>query len=164
MRNVSTVTATDPVIEAASRFLDDLMPVLKKQCPGDAEPLELRGFTQWIPESDFGGMRIYRATTMSLTAEQQCAIHLLGELRAAGFEPLTRLEEALSADLAIGPRVGASSVTSFGAGGGAMQALSSIQLLVDRAVGEARRFELEPAVRESWWPVGPNHSDGQATA
>ena len=55
------------------------MPVLKKRCPGDSEPLELRGFTQWFLESEFAGrMRRYRAATMSLTAEQQCAIQVLG--------------------------------------------------------------------------------------
>jgi hypothetical protein len=143
------MSASDPVIEAASAFLDDLMPVLKKRCPGDSEPLELRGFTQWFLESEFAGrMRRYRAATMSLTAEQQCAIQVLGELRETGFESLARLEAALAADPAIGPRTRASSVTSFGAGGGAMQAVSSIQLLVDRAVSEASGFDLEPTARD----------------
>jgi hypothetical protein len=143
------MSASDPVIVAASAFLDDLMPVLKRRCPGDSEPLELRGFTQWILDSDLGvGMRRYRAATMSLTAEQQCAVQVLNGLRETGFESLTRLEEALAADPAIGPRIRASSVTSFGAGGGAMQALPWIQLLVDHAVSEASGFDLEPTARD----------------
>jgi hypothetical protein len=49
------MTASDPVIEAASAFLDNPIPVLKKRCPGDSEPLELRGFTRWSLESALGG-------------------------------------------------------------------------------------------------------------
>jgi len=140
--------ASDPVVVAARAFLDSLMPLLKKRCPGDSQPLELRGFTRWVPESDLGFMRRFRAVPMWLSAEHQCAIQALNELRSMGFAELSRLEEALIADDIVGPRTRASSVLSLGAGGAATQLETLIQLLVDQAISQTPGFDLEPNTRD----------------
>ena len=134
----------DPVIDAACRFLDDLIPILKEECPGgDDRPLELPGFPRWIPELvELGlGTRRYKAVPRFFTAEQQCAIRLLGELREAGMQSLADVDAALAADTTIGPRLSGQSVMSFGAGGGAWQGPSMVQLLVDRAISSVEAFD-----------------------
>ena len=133
----------DPVGDAACKFLKDLIPILKERCPGEEDqPLELPGFPRWIPDLAMGlGIPRYKAIPRFFTAEQQCAIRLLGELRAEGMQPLANLDETLAADPTIGPRLRGQSVASFGAGGGAWQGPSMIQLLVDRAIGGVEAFD-----------------------
>jgi hypothetical protein len=146
------MSRADAVVAAASAFLDALMPVLREECRGDDQPLELAGFTRWVAEPEMiPGVRFYKAASTWLTAEHQCAARVLGELRepsSSGMNELTRLDRALADDPVIGPRISASSVSSFGAGGGAMQGPSTILLLVDRAVSEAGGFDLAPASRD----------------
>jgi hypothetical protein len=141
----------DPLAQAAQRFLDALMPILKGKCPGgDDAALTVRGLPRWLLDVDLGvGGRSYKAVPIVFTAEQQCAARMLGELREAGMEPLADLVQALRADPTIGPRLSGQSVTSFGAGGHAWQAPSMIQLLVDRALTDGGGFDLEPSVRDS---------------
>ena len=45
----------DPVVETARKFLDDLMPLPKRKCPGGGDqPLEIRGGSNWSLERDMG--------------------------------------------------------------------------------------------------------------
>jgi hypothetical protein len=148
-----SMSRADAVVAAAIVFLDALMPVLREECRGEDQPLELAGFTRWVAEPDVTpGMRRYKAASTWLTAEQQCAARVLGELRESGMTELARLDRALADDPVIGPRIEASSVSSFGAGGGAMQGPSMTLLLVDSAVGEAGGFDLAPAPRDELVP------------
>jgi hypothetical protein len=87
------------------------------------------------------GMRRYRAEPKFLTAEQQCGVRILGELRATGMRPLAQLEHALEADPVIGPRLD-HAVSSSGAGGPTWQAPSMVLLLVDQAIDRAVGFDL----------------------
>jgi len=145
----------DPLVDAARRFLDDLMPILKEKCPGERdEPLELLGFPRWIPEPRRGPgpeehlPRRYKAVPVSLTAEQQCAARVLGELRQAAIQPLADLDRALAADPVIGPRLD-HEVSSSSRGGQTWQAASMIQQLVDRVIGVATLFNLPPPIRDA---------------
>jgi hypothetical protein len=136
----------DPIVRAAVGLLDELMPLLAERCQDTKDPpLELLGLNSWIPRPPLGpAIRSYTAVPRVLSAEQQCAMRVVDEMRGARTEPLVNLEQALATDPVIGPRLQGDSVTSFGAGGGAWQSPSVILILVDRAVDEADRFELGP--------------------
>jgi hypothetical protein len=68
--NQSPMVQPDPLVEAASAFLDEFMPILRERCPGeDEQPITLPGFARWVPELDLGGWRRYKAVRMTFTAE-----------------------------------------------------------------------------------------------
>lgn len=144
------VCQPDPVVDAARRLLDELMPILKEHCPREQDKgLELP-WPRWIPEPEIdpGLPRRYKAVPVVFSAEQQCATRMLGELREAGFRPLANLEAALAADPAIGPRLD-HVVSSMSRGGGAWQTESLIRELVDRVIRVATLFELPPSLRDA---------------
>ena len=118
----------DPVVDRARAFLEWALPILKQEFQrGNDQPLEVDGFPVWVPEPEpVAGMRRFRAHRMVFSAERQCAIRALGELREAGVEQISDLEDALERDPVIGPRVGGDSVISFAAGGGAFQTWSLV--------------------------------------
>jgi hypothetical protein len=136
----------DPV-EAARRFLDDLMPLLKEGASPVDQPLELP-WPRWLPVLDMGlGTRRYKVVPIVLSAEQQCGVRMLGELQAGGMQALTELERALADDPTIGPRLDRE-VSSSGAGGHTWQAFPLVLSLVDRAISDADGFDLEGPIRD----------------
>jgi hypothetical protein len=140
---------SDPVLDAASKLLSDLMPLLKQEYRrGNDEPMEIHGMPRWSSDLDIGpGIRRFKAVPMVFTAEQQRAARVLGELRAAGIPQLTRLDQALAADPTVGPRLD-HQVSSIGAGGQTWQGSSLIQLLVDYAIKQAGGFDLGSSARD----------------
>lgn len=140
----------DPLVDTARRFLDDLMLILKKSGPSESDrPISLHGWPRWILESDLsGGMRRYKAVPRFLTAEHQCAVRMLGELRTVGMQSLADLDRALAADPIIGHRLN-HTVSSSGAGGQTWQGPSLIVWLVDHAITQAGGFDLPAPTRDS---------------
>lgn len=140
----------DSLVDVARRFLDDFMPILKKSGPGeDDQPITLHGLPRWILERDLGaGMRRYKAVPRFFTAEHQCAIRMLGELRTAGMQSLADLDRALAADPIVGPRLN-HVISSSGAGGQTWQGPSMVQWLVDHAITQAGGFDLAASTRDS---------------
>jgi len=136
----------DPVVDRARAFLEWALPILKQEFQrGNDQPLEVDGFPVWVPEPEpVAGMRRFRAHRMVFSAERQCAIRALGELREAGVEQISDLEDALERDPVIGPRVGGDSVISFAAGGGAFQTWSLVLMLVEHVIEQAGGFEVGP--------------------
>src|SRR3954465_2695601 len=90
----------DEIVEAARRLLDDLLPRLKTNCPAaDDQPIELLGARKWRPDVVLGpGARRYVGFTTFYSAEQQCGVRMLGELRTEGLQSISELEQALAAD------------------------------------------------------------------
>ena len=93
-------------------------------------------------------MRRYKAVPRFLTAEHQCAVRILGELRTAGMRSLADLDRALAADPIIGPRLN-HPVSSSGAGGQTWQGPSLVVWLVDHAITQAGGFDLPAPTRDS---------------
>jgi hypothetical protein len=144
------MSGADPLVDCARVFLDAVMPLLKERChdAGD-EPFELTGFPVWVLEGDFGPlMRRYRAHPMILSADRQCAVRVLGEVRQAGMNELSDLDHALTSDNVIGQRIGGDSVVSLGAGGAAWQAPSLVLLLVEQAIDRTGGFHIAEPVRD----------------
>jgi hypothetical protein len=124
------------------------MPVLKENCPGPDDKAIPFGFPLWVPDQDLGiGTRRFKAVQRVFTVEQQCAIRILGELRATGMRELHELERALAADSVIGPRLD-HDVSSSGGGGQTWQAGPMVQMLVDRVIESADGLELAFALRD----------------
>jgi Apea-like HEPN len=126
----------DSLVLAATRLLDDLIPIVKTRCPEDEDqPLVISSWPRWVPELEMGlGTRRYKAVPMVITAEQQCAVRLVAQFREEGRDPVIALDRALVADPIVGPRIADESVLSFAAGGGAFQGPPLIQSLVDVAL------------------------------
>jgi Apea-like HEPN len=140
----------DSLVDAARRFLDDLMPILKKGGPGELDrPLPLPGWPRWILTHDLGrSTRRYAAIPRFLTAEHQCAVRILGELRTSGMQSLADLDRTLAADPIVGPRLN-HPVSSSGAGGQTWQGPSLIVWLVDHAITQAGGFDFPASTRDS---------------
>jgi hypothetical protein len=134
----------DPVASAACRFLDKLMPVLEENCPGPDDKALPFGPVRWVPDQETGPfLGRYKAVEHLITIEQQCAIRMLGELRANGMSELDEVERALAADSIIGSRLD-QEVSSSAAGGQTWQGSSLVQVLVDRVIDRAGGFKLDP--------------------
>jgi hypothetical protein len=139
----------DPVANAARRFLDKLMPVLEEDCPGPDDKALPFGPVRWVPDQETGPiLGRYKAVQYVFSIEQQCAIRMLGELRADGMAELDELERALAADSIIGSRVD-QDVSSSGAGGQTWQASSLVHVFVDRVIDRAGGFKLDPSLRDT---------------
>ena len=141
---------SDPLVAAARRLLDELMPILRQQCPAEQDrPLSLTGWPNWIPEPDIdpGVPRRYLALPRVISAEQQCAARLLRELREGELPSVAALDRLLAVDEVIGPRLD-HEISSSGGGGQTWQAQALIQQLVDQVVGTAPLFNLPSSVRD----------------
>jgi hypothetical protein len=142
------VAGADRVVDAARNLLEALFPILRERCADPVDAALAFGVPRWVPSGEGLGRR-YRAVPRTWSAEQQCALRVTTELRDAGELPaLAELEGALADDLVVGPRLG-HSVASSGAGGGGWDALSRIQILIDRAVAGVPSFNLPDGVRDS---------------
>jgi hypothetical protein len=143
------VSTEDPIVSAASTFLDKLMPILEDRCPGpDDEALPFHGFVEWIPDETTPGTGRFTAVARVWSIEQQCAVRVLGELRVKGMAELGELEAALADDPVIGPRLD-HEVTSSGGGGTNWQPLSLVQAFVDRVLDRSDGFKFDPSARDA---------------
>jgi len=143
------VSNEDPVVSAASAFLDKLMPILEDRCPGpEDEALPFHGFVEWVPDEMRGLSGRFSAVTRVFSVEQQCALRVLGELREKGMAELGELEVALADDPVIGPRLD-HELTSSAGGGTNWQAPSLVQTFVDRVLERSDGFKLDPSARDA---------------